>query len=102
MVKDCTSLTGQQTQCIDAQNACNNVDIIYGNYYPDFDSYNIRQKGPGPYFPPDTEVTYLQDPKVMAAIGAKATYSECPLGPSYAFASTADCMALTLPMLSSV
>jgi hypothetical protein len=51
----------------------------------------LDRRGNGPYFPPASEIAYLQDPKVMEAIGAKVTYEECPIGPSYAFYYTADC-----------
>ena len=63
----------------------------YGAYYPNFDAYDMRQTGDGPYFPTASEIAYLQDPKVMKAIGARVTYEECPIGPSYAFYYTADC-----------
>lgn len=68
------------------------MDEKYGAYYPAFNGYDIRQKGDGPYFPGDPEVAYLQDPKIMKAIGAKATYSECADSPDVLFDNYADCM----------
>lgn len=92
----CTSLTGQMEECTAGSNACDAVDERYGEYYPNANSYDIRQKGDGPYFPPESEVPYLQDPKIMKAIGAKVTYTECAEGPIDAFYSTVDSKFLPL------
>lgn len=98
--KKCTSLTGQQDVCWAAQTACSNVDSKYGQYYGTYNPYDIRQKGDGtvvPYFPPSTEIAYLQDPKIAKAIGAKAVYQECPDAPGEGFYYTADGMPFLFP-----
>jgi hypothetical protein len=98
----CTSLTGQQDVCWAAQTACSNVDSKYASVYPVYNPYDIRQKGDGtvvPYFPPSTEIAYLQDPKIAKAIGAKAVYQECPNAPGVGFYNTADGMPSLLSML---
>ena len=53
----------------------------------DFDVYDIREPSNDPY-PPETYSTYLQQPSVTSAIGAKATYTECPNAPYNKFAAT--------------
>ena len=75
-LENCTSTTGEIPQCSAADNACSDVDGAFSVYYPSYDPYDIRQPASAP-FPPETYVTYLQQPSVMKAIGAKVVYSEC-------------------------
>jgi hypothetical protein len=96
--ENCTSLTGEMSQCNAAQNACDMVDTKYGAYYPDIDPYDIRQKGNGPYFPLDSQDAYLQNPEIMKAIGARANYSDCPDAPGVGFANTADGTLISLSL----
>ena len=55
----------------------------------DFDVYDIREPSKDPY-PPETYSSYLLQPSVTSAIGAKATYAECPNAPYQKFAATGD------------
>jgi hypothetical protein len=75
-LEKCTVIEGDVPDCSAGRNACNVVDIKYGSYYPDVDFYDIRQPESAP-FPPSTYISYLQDPAIMKAIGAKVVYSEC-------------------------
>jgi hypothetical protein len=75
-LENCTSTTGEISQCYDAHEACGNVDNAFSAYYPNIDYYDIRQSSLALY-PPETYVKYLTDPVIMKAIGAKSNYSEC-------------------------
>lgn len=88
-LKECTSATGEVAQCEAARNACFSVDDQYSAYYPDIDPYDIRQKSENP-FPPETYVTYLQNPAIQKAIGAKVLYEECTDSVDTLFAAFAD------------
>ena len=67
----------------------------------DFDVYDIRQPS-NDAFPPKTYSTYLTDPTVVKAIGARSAYQECPNGPYQKFASTGDNSRPFLSQLSDV
>lgn len=51
--------------------------------------YDIRQPQNDP-FPPQTYSTYLANPNVVKAIGARTKYQECPNGPYNKFSQTGD------------
>lgn len=55
----------------------------------DFDVYDVRAPSKDPN-PPETYSSYLLQPSVTQAIGAKATYTECPNAPYNKFSSTGD------------
>ena len=55
----------------------------------DFDVYDVRAPSADPN-PPQTYVSYLQDPAVVKAIGAQSKYQECPNAPYNKFAATGD------------
>ena len=67
----------------------------------DFDVYDVRAPSADPN-PPSTYSTYLQQPSVVKAIGAKSTYQECPDAVYNKFSSTGDNSRSFLPQLSSV
>ena len=67
----------------------------------DFDVYDIRQPSNDP-FPPKTYSTYLTDPSVVKAIGAKSKYQECPTGILQMFNNTGDNSRPFLSQLSDV
>ena len=93
-LEECTSTTGNNAACEDADNTCyNDIEgpISEGN----FDVYDIREPSNDPY-PPETYVTYLQTSSVVNAIGAKSTYTECPDAPYEKFANTGDGMPLII------
>ena len=94
-LKQCTSTTGEQMQCHDAQTACNTIDSKYAAYYPDVDPYDIRQPGSSP-FPPETYVTYLSNPDILKKIGAKQNYTECSDAVDDRFYAYADCASPNL------
>lgn len=89
-LKNCTAISGQDVECFAAHEACGAVDNKYNDYFPqDIDWYDIRQPASSP-FPPSTYLTYLQDPKIMKAIGAKVKYSECSDDAALLFRGTGD------------
>ena len=99
--------SGSNANCESADNTCYN-DIEGplseaasqgGAAAYDFDVYDIREPSNDPY-PPEAYSTYLLQPSVTSAIGAKATYTECPDAPYEKFASTGD--GIALPPLPSL
>ncbi|KAF4629125.1 hypothetical protein G7Y89_g9024 [Cudoniella acicularis] len=90
-LQNCTAIVGQNTECLAARKACDNIDNTYGSYYPtNFDYYDIRQPASSP-FPPETYNTYLQDATIQKKIGAKSNYTECSDPAGNLFGNTADC-----------
>lgn len=85
----CTSTTGQNAECSAARAACGVVDDKYSVFYPNLDEYDIRQPASSP-FPPQTYMTYLSDPSIMKAIGAKINYTMCSHAAGDAFHADAD------------
>jgi hypothetical protein len=85
----CTSITGELAACSAARKACGDMDDTYSAFYPDIDSYDIRQPGSSP-FPPQTYVAFLSDPNIMKAIGAKTNYSSCSDAAGDPFDASAD------------
>jgi len=100
-LKQCTSTTGSNSACENADNVCNEYIESPLTNAADFDVYDIRQPSNDPN-PPETYVTYLQSSKVVSAIGAKSTYTECPDAPYEKFASTGDDARSLLSTLSTV
>lgn len=75
--------------CLDADNFCfNEVEYLF-DIYAGRDEYDIRYLTPDP-FPYTWYVDYLNDPKVMSAIGAYQNYSESSNTVYTAFSSTGD------------
>ncbi|TAQ91182.1 hypothetical protein B7494_g565 [Chlorociboria aeruginascens] len=101
LLEECTSTTGSNSACENADDTC--YDDIEGplSEVGNFDVYDIREPSNDPY-PPETYVTYLQSSSVMSAIGAKATYSECPDAPYEKFENTGDDARSFLSALSTV
>ena len=89
--------SGSNANCESADNTCYNdiegplseTTSQGGAAAYDFDVYDIREPSNDPY-PPETYSSYLLQPSVTSAIGAKATYTECPDAPYEKFASTGD------------
>jgi carboxypeptidase D len=87
-IQKCTT-TGTNAACRNADSVCyNNIEGPISNS-GDWDVYDIRQPRDDPY-PPATYSTYLTDPDVVKAIGARTTYQECPNGPYNKFSQTGD------------
>lgn len=87
-IKKCYQ-TGTNADCTNADSVCaNNIEGPISSS-GDFDVYDIRQPADDPY-PPKTYSTYLSDPKVVKAIGARTNYKECPNGPYNKFSRTGD------------
>ncbi|GAB7350124.1 hypothetical protein MBLNU459_g0788t1 [Dothideomycetes sp. NU459] len=86
---DCSGITGDNSACESAQTTCYNDIEGPISETGDFDVYDVREPSDDPY-PPETYVTYLQSSSVMSAIGAKATYAECPDAPYEKFSNTGD------------
>jgi hypothetical protein len=76
LVGNDTLLTGNDAQYAEAFETC--FATIYEPILAgaDFDMYDIREPRVDP-FPPKTYIGYLNDPTIMAAIGAKQTYTDC-------------------------
>lgn len=89
LLKQCSSTTGSNTACENAESTCYNDIEGPLSQIGDFDVYDIREPSNDPY-PPETYVTYLQSSAVMTAIGAKSTYAECPDAPYEKFSNTGD------------
>ena len=95
-LNSCAS-SGSNSACENADNTC--YDDIEGPLSStpsnggvaayDFDVYDIRAPSNDPN-PPEAYSTYLLQPSVTSAIGAKATYTECPNAPYQKFSSTGD------------
>ncbi|KAF7910027.1 uncharacterized protein EAF01_003745 [Botrytis porri] len=100
LLKECTSTTGTNSACVNADNVCYN-DIEGPLSSGNFDVYDIREPSNDPY-PPENYATYLQSAAVVKAIGAKSTYTECPDAPYEKFAATGDDSRSFLPTLSTV
>ncbi|KAH8815534.1 carboxypeptidase-like protein S1 [Xylogone sp. PMI_703] len=100
-LQQCTSTTGSNSACVNADNTCFNAIEGPLSEVGNFDVYDIRAPSNDPN-PPETYVRYLQSSSVVAAIGAKSTYSECPSAPGSKFSSTGDDARSLLPTLSQV
>jgi carboxypeptidase C (cathepsin A) len=98
LLEKCTSVTGSNSACENADNTCYNDIEGPLSEVADFDVYDIREPSNDPY-PPETYVTYLQSSAVMSAIGAKSTYAECPDAPYEKFANTGDGASLLFPKM---
>ncbi|MCJ1418897.1 hypothetical protein MMC32_005248 [Xylographa parallela] len=101
LLKQCPSVTGENSACENADTTCYNDIEGPLSEVADFDVYDIREPSNDPY-PPETYVTYLQSATVTKAIGAKATYTECPSAPYNKFAATGDDSRSFLSTLSTV
>lgn len=87
-LQQCTQ-SGSNSDCTNADSVCyQNIEGPISSS-GDFDVYDIREPSNDPY-PPKTYSTYLSDPTVVKAIGARTNYQECPNGPYNKFASTGD------------
>lgn len=89
--------SGSNANCENADNVCYNdiegplssTSANGGVAAYDFDVYDIRAPSADPN-PPETYSSYLLQPSVTSAIGAKATYTECPDAPYEKFSTTGD------------
>ena len=100
-LKQCNSVTGENTACENADNTCyNDIEGPISNS-GNFDVYDVRAPATDPN-PPETYVAYLQSAAVVKAIGAKSTYAECPDAPYNKFAATGDDSRSFLATLSAV
>lgn len=88
-LQECTSTTGDDSECEDADTECYNSIEGPLSELGDFDVYDIREPSDDPY-PPETYATYLTKSAVVKAIGALSTYQECPDAPYEKFADTGD------------
>ena len=88
-LQQCTTTTGNDQACEDADNTCYNEIEGPISESGNFDVYDIREPSNDPY-PPETYATYLTSSAVVKAIGAKSTYTECPNAPYQKFANTGD------------
>jgi len=101
LLQQCTATTGSNSACENADNTCYNDIEGPLSEVADFDVYDIREPSNDPY-PPETYTSYLANPSVTKAIGALATYTECPDAPYNKFSSTGDDSRSFLATLSSV
>ena len=111
LLAECTATTGANSACENADNTC--YDDIEGPLSAtpanggvalyDFDVYDIREPSNDPY-PPASYSSYLLQPSVTSAIGAKATYTECPNAPynKFAYVFSEFIFPLLNPILSLV
>ena len=89
--------SGSNADCENADNTCYNsiegplstTKANGGAAAYDFDVYDIRAPSNDPN-PPETYVNYLHQASVTKAIGAQATYTECPNAPYNKFTTTGD------------
>lgn len=109
LLAKCTATTGSNSACAQSDSTCyqdiegplSATPANGGVALYDFDVYDIRQPSNDPY-PPETYVDYLHQPSVTSAIGAKATYTECPNSVYNKFSNTGDDARNFLPTLSTV
>ncbi|RMJ24387.1 Carboxypeptidase S1 [Aspergillus sp. HF37] len=92
---------GGDLACVNANQVCLNTIQSPLTNEADFNVYNIRCPS-GKGGPPSTYKSYLQDEKVMKAIGAKSDYVECSSIVGRHFQSTGDNSRTFLPELSKV
>jgi len=87
--------TKTNADCYFADNICD--DQIYANITSttDFDVFDLRAPSNDPN-PPSTYSTYLLQPAVMKAIGARVNYTECSDAVYQPFNTTADGMFIPL------
>jgi carboxypeptidase D len=85
----CKGLTGTNSDCLNAMDAC--MDNIYNPILNanDMDEYDIRAPANDPNPPNDFE-TYLKKSDVKKAIGATSTYSSCANAPYSSIYNTGD------------
>ncbi|KAF2156758.1 carboxypeptidase-like protein S1 [Myriangium duriaei CBS 260.36] len=97
----CTSLTGSNSACANAQSVC--YQDIEGplSQAGNFDVYDVREPSNDPY-PPSTYQTYLTSSAVTKKIGAKSTYTECSDSAGQGFSQTGDNSRSLLSTLGSV
>lgn len=100
-LQQCTGLTGSDSACANAETVCYNAIEGPLSQAKDFDVYDVREPSNDPY-PPATYSTYLTNPSVVAAIGAKSTYQECPTAPYNKFSNTGDNSRSLLSTLGTV
>lgn len=100
-LQPCNSVTGENGACSNADNVCQGNIEGPISQSGDWDVYDIRAPSNDP-FPPTTYVSYLADPAVMKAIGAKSSYSECSNSAGTGFSRTGDNSRSFLPTLSTV
>jgi len=101
LLKECSTTTGSNSACENAENTCYNDIEGPLSEVGDFDVYDIREPSDDPY-PPETYTAYLAKPSVTSAIGAKATYTECPDAPYTKFSNTGDDSRSFVDTLSTV
>ena len=99
-LNSCAS-SGSNSACSNAENTCYNDIEGPISETGNFDVYDVREPSNDPY-PPETYTSYLANPSVTSAIGAKATYAECPDAPYEKFSSTGDDSRSFLTQLSDV
>ena len=93
--------SGLNADCENSQNTCFNVIEGPLSLSGDFDRYDIRAPS-NDTNPPETYVTYLTNPAIAKAIGAKVNYQECANEPAQKFGSTGDNSRSFLSQLSDV
>ncbi|EMD87377.1 hypothetical protein COCC4DRAFT_22114 [Bipolaris maydis ATCC 48331] len=82
-------LPAVKSVCSEAENMCrDNVEGPY-YYYSGRGTYDIRHPTADPT-PPDNFVSYLNDPKVQAALGVTVNYTESNTGIYVAFQNSGD------------
>ncbi|KAL7936598.1 Alpha/Beta hydrolase protein [Trichoderma chlorosporum] len=93
---------GHYDDCIAAEGPCAAVENNFSQFYlTNYSTHDIRQLAPG-HFPPETYVTYLQDPTIMKKIGVNVIYSECSNDVANDIDNLDDGIRSYLPALSSV
>lgn len=100
-LQQCTATSGQTSACQNSESICQQDIEGPINGEKDFDTYDVREPSNDPY-PPETYSTYLQSAQVTKAIGAQATYTECPSAPYNKFESTGDNSRSFMGVLSNV
>jgi carboxypeptidase C (cathepsin A) len=100
LLQQCNALAGNDSACENAQNICyNDIDFSVISV-ADFDTYDVRAPYNNP-IPPKNYQAYLQDQKVVAAIGAQGNYQECNAGLYAQFQTTGDSKFPFLQSLST-
>lgn len=87
-IKACDE-SGTNSACANADNVCNSGIQNPITRDADFDVYDIRESSDNPN-PPDTYMSYLNDPDVKKAIGAQSKYEECSDRAGFPFQKTGD------------
>jgi carboxypeptidase C (cathepsin A) len=100
-LKQCNSLTGENSACESSDSTCYNGIEGPISQAKDFDVYDVRAPSNDPN-PPETYSSYINQQSIRTKIGAKVSYTECGNAGFQKFSSTGDDSRSLLSTLGTV